>query len=305
MAHLTLGVRNNAVGIRHAGWLTSRIGEVHPALRVELHPITTTLDRQRGAEPIIPGRTPGGSEELWKELREGTIDCAWIDLRESMWPLPDGLDLITCFARRSPRDALLHKQAVTFAKLPPSSRLSTTSLVTRMQIAAIRPDIVWVPLTGDLPTRLHKVHLQQVDGVVEPASDLLILGFDEKAFQYLPTDTVLPSPGQAAWGICALRERADIGRLMEPFEDAKARLCATAELLFAAEIGLPETAPVGAWARAQRKKLMLDACVLPPGSTQMQRLSISGPPGRCAELVSALVGMFRQQGIDRTPRLRK
>jgi len=305
MAHLTLGVRNNAVGLRHAGWLVNHVREVHPAFRIEIRPVTTTLDQQRGGEPIVPGRTPGGSEELWTDLRTGSIDAAWLDLRESRWPLPDDLDLVTCFARRTPRDALLHKQGVTFTKLPPGARLSTMSAVSKMQIAAARTDVVWVSLTGDLPTRLHKVHLQQVDGIVESASDLLSLGFDDKAFQYLSTDTVLPSPGQGVWGVCTLRERADIGKLMEAFEDAKARLCAVTELSFAREIGLPETVPIGAWARAQTKKLMLDACILTPGETHPLRLSISGPPSKSRELVAALIEMFRQQGIGRPVKPRK
>ena len=305
MAHLTLGVRNNAVGIRHGGWLADRIREIHPTLRVELHPITTTLDRRRNGEPIIAGRTPAGSKELWDELRAGTIDAAWFDLRESRWPLPDDLDLVTCFARQNPRDALVHKLGVTFAKLPPGPRLATMSAVSKMQVAAARPDVVWISLTGDLPTRLHKVHLQQVDGVIESASDLLSLGFDDRALQYLSTDTVLPSPGQGVWGVCAPKERADIGRLLEPFEDAKARLCASTELTFAAEIGLPDAVPIGAWAWAQRTKLMLDACLVPPGAERLLRLSISGPPSRGEELVAALVAMFRQQGNHRTAKPRK
>jgi len=298
-------VRNNAVGLRHAGWLINRVHEVHPGLHIELCPVTTTYDRQRQGELLIPGRTPGCSEELWAGMREESFDAAWLDLRESMWPLPDDLRLSACLPRRNPRKAFLHRQGVPFAELPPGSRLATTSALCKWQVAQIRPDIVWVTLTGDLPTRLHKLHLQQADGVVESASDLLILGFDEHAIEFLSTDVALPSPGQGVWGICCLRERTDVHKIAEPLEDKKARLCGTTELMFAAALGLPETAAVGAWARAQTKKLMLDACAILSEHAKTKRLSISGPPARNRDLIEALVEMFRQQGIQQMTKSRK
>jgi len=302
MIHLRLGIQNSAVSLRHVGWLATTVRQQQPDVRVDLHPVQTRRDRLREEKAFIPGRPRHAFHELFDGLRADEFDAAWLDVRDIPWPLPAGFVLAACAARRNPREAMLHRQGTSFAELPPRTRLATTNEVAQWQIARLRPDIAWVTLGGDLPTRLHKLHLQQADGVIESASDLLALGFNEQAFEFLSTDTMLPTPGQGVWALCRLAERGDVQELAAPLDDAKARLCAATELDFVAELAPPGDVPVAAWARVQRKKLMLDACVADPERPDLVRLSISGPCARGNDLVTALADMFRQRGVRQARR---
>ena len=293
MGNIRLGVRNDAVGLQHVGHLRGQIGAVEPDLRIELCPVQPIVGSER---PNGPGSRQAGSDELLRGLESGQLDAVWLDLRYLPRQMPESIVAAACFPRRNPREALVHRLGTSFAQLPDGSVLATTSAVTRAQVARIRPDVSWVTLAGDLPIRLHKLHLQHADGVIEPASDLLILGFGAQAVNFLSTDTALPQPGQGTWAVCCRSDRRDVMDLVAPLDDSKARLCATAEREFAAALNLAEGASAAVWARAQRAKLMLDACVADSARNTVTRLTISGPTAQQADLVQTLALMFRQQG---------
>ncbi|OQB40446.1 MAG: Porphobilinogen deaminase [Candidatus Latescibacteria bacterium ADurb.Bin168] len=286
---LRISVRNNAVSLRRGAWLARALEESDPRARMQVCPVAQE-------EHDIDA----GENLLWTALRTDTADCALADASTlKTWPPPPWVRAVAFLARMNPRFALLHRSSVRFSDLPAAPRLSTSSGLARVQFDNAKPGAEWVELSGDLPTRLHKLHLGHADGVIEPASDLLTLGIAEDAIEFLSTDMLLPAPGQGVWVVFSLSDRTDVAQALRGLDDRKAGICAKTERTFAARLDAPAYCLVGARAWVQTKRLTLDACIMPAEGGVVQRLSISGAPEQPEELVAGLVDMFRQQSVFR------
>ena len=68
-----------------------------------------------------------------------------------------------------------------------------------VQLKALRPDIEYVPIRGNIQTRIGK--LAELDGVVLAAAGLKRMGLADQVTEYFSTDQMLPASGQ---GILAI-----------------------------------------------------------------------------------------------------
>lgn len=294
---LRVAVRNEAVALRRGAWLADLIRNKNIVVGVELVPVDTGYPRDGAVR--IPGRSDAATSALWQALRDGSADVAWLDLRELTRTIPEDIRVVAWTERLNPRAGLAHREDTPFKGLPDDCKLTTVDAVAKAQIAASHPDIEWITLSGDLPTRLHKVHLRQADGALDAAANLLILGFGENAIEFMSTDDVLPPPCQGIWGMCVLSERDDLAELLAQFDNEKARVCGTLERRIMDSLDPEPDTPVGVLVRTQRKKLFLDAAAVPTSGSKVVRLSVSGASNTGDDLAAALAEMMRQRGIGR------
>jgi hydroxymethylbilane synthase len=111
--------------------------------------------------------------------------------------------------RHDPREALVGP--ATLAALPLRARIGTSSLRRSSQIHFLRPDLEVVPLRGNVPTRVDKVHGTQgspstLDAALLAVAGLERLGLDRFIAARLDPIDIMPAPGQGALG---LEVRAD------------------------------------------------------------------------------------------------
>jgi hydroxymethylbilane synthase len=117
--------------------------------------------------------------------------------------------LAAVLKREDPRDAFLSRggaAGVHFMDLPAGARVGTGSIRRVVQLKALRPDLEYVPIRGNIQTRIGK--LAELDGVVLAAAGLKRMGLAEQVTEYFSTEQVLPASGQ---GILAIETLADIG----------------------------------------------------------------------------------------------
>lgn len=298
MIGLRIAVRNEAVALRHGAWFADLIRERNLVAGVELVPQSTGLARDGAVR--IPGRDGVTTAALWEALRDDVADVAWLDLRELPQVMPEDIRVVAWTDRLNPRAGFVKREETPSKGLPRGITIATTDAVVKSQIAANRKDIVWTTLSGDLPTRLHKIHLRQADGVVDAAADLLILGFSEDAIEFMSTQEVLPAPCQGIWGICVRADRDDLSGLFAQFDNEKSRLCGSLERHVVTALDPKPDTPVGVRVRTQRQKVVLDAAAVPISTGKVVRLSVSGAPKSGEDLAAALAEMMRQRGIGRT-----
>ena len=283
---MRLGVRNLSVDLRCGR-------ETGDTLAAHLYPgdeealITLT--------PITIGAKKDdnlwGAEMLWEALRAGEIDCALLELTCLLeWPESD-IELTAFLTRQNPREGLLHKEAAKFAELPEGTKLCAESRAVRRQLAAIRPDIEWVDLAGDTPMKLHKVHLGHADGLIAAGSHFALLGFAQRAFEFLSMEVALPRPGQGVWGLFCRTADTGLSATLHDLDDDRTRVCALAELDLAEALeATPDS--IGAWARLQKGKLLLDG--VSTSGEAPRRLTESESPGRRKALVQALAAALKR-----------
>ncbi|MBI0298766.1 hydroxymethylbilane synthase [Streptomyces sp. PRKS01-29] len=304
---LRLGTRRSALAMAQSGLVADLVREV-TGRPVELVEITTYGDTSREHLAQI-----GGAGVFVSALREallrGEIDLAVHSLKDLPTAEPEGLTLAAVPRREDPRDALIARDGLTFAQLPPGARIGTGSPRRAAQLNAwarsFGLDIETVPIRGNVDTRIGYVRSGRLDAVVLAAAGLIRLGRIGEATELLDADHVLPAPGQGALAVeCAASSVALAARLAA-IDDPSTRVAVTAErtLLAALEAGC--SAPVGALADLLGDgqavtEMRLRGVVGTLDGTTLVQLSTTGPvpasPSEAADLGRVLAAEMLAKG---------
>src|SRR4051812_14449594 len=215
-------------------------------------------------------------KELEQALEEGRADLAVHSAKDVPFALPDGFGLSAFPAREDPRDALVAPSAKSFDNLRRGARVGTSSLRRAVQLLAVRPDLVIVPVRGNVNTRLARatgaavlrggVEVRPADGdpqgpldaVVLALAGLRRLGLEEQVTEVLPVTLSLPSAGQGALAIEAIQGSAGF-TATSPLDDASIARCVRAERAVLERLAGSCTVPVAAYAVLQEGRLWLRA----------------------------------------------
>ncbi|MCW2985904.1 MAG: hemC, partial [Conexibacter sp.] len=105
-------------------------------------------------------------------------------------------------------------------ELAPGARVGTASLRRRAQLLAVRPDLVVVPLRGNVDTRLRKLREGECDALILAAAGLRRLDRAGEIGALLDPEVFVPAPGQ---GTLAVEGRAIPEVLLDAAADAALR----------------------------------------------------------------------------------
>ena len=259
-----------------ADTITERTGQA-----IELELITSFGDVTK-AHLTQLGGTGVFVNALRDELAAGTIDFAVHSLKDLPTTPADGLVLAAIPERDDPRDALCARDGLTFDDLPAGSKIGTGSPRRVAQLAALRPDLVYVPIRGNAETRLGKVTSGELDAVILAYAGLGRVGRRDAVTDVFDPERMLPAPGQGALAVECSTERAE-GDLsyLTAVDHAPTRAEVVAERVVLAELEAGCAAPVGAFAEYGEGVLRLRAAVVATnGSTAIRRertVDISSP----------------------------
>lgn len=193
----------------------------------------------------IPLHEIGGQGVFVKEVqhavREGLADVAVHSAKDLPSGETPGLVVASWCQRRDARDVLI---GATLAELGHGATVATGSVRRQAQLGAVRPDLHFTDLRGNITTRLEKV--PQGGAIVMAAAALEILGLTDRIAEYLDLERFVPMVGQ---GCVAVECRIDDDRLREVLatvDHAPTRHAIEVERTFLAEVGAGCTAPLGA-----------------------------------------------------------
>lgn len=197
----------------------------------ELHVVTTGDRVQDRALSEIGGKGLF-IKEIEEAILEGRADCAVHSLKDVPAELAPSLALACFPARADARDAFKSRTGVGFASLPKGARVGTSSLRRIVQLRQRRPDLQFVPLRGNVDTRLRKCEEGEVDAVILATAGLTRLGLAHHITEVLEPEVCLPAIGQGALAIETRAEDANMRALLARLNDP------VTELLVAAERGV-------------------------------------------------------------------
>ncbi len=251
-ATLTIGTRGSALARWQSDWVKARLLADWPELACETKLFHTSGDKILDKPlPEIGGKGLF-TEELENALRSGEIDIAVHSLKDL--PIADvpGLAIGAIGEREDSRDVLISRHYHTLANLPPGARVGTSSLRRSAQLLAARPDLQILSLRGNVDTRIRKAMQGDYDAIVLAAAGVLRLGFSSHIAEYLSSDVMLPAPGQGAVAVQCRSDDAAARALLHPIDHAPTRSAVTAERAFLNGLGGGCSAPVAAYAQANR-----------------------------------------------------
>lgn len=231
---------------------------------IDLLPLATAGDRNRRDAPL--GESGGKGlfvGELEAALADGRADVAIHSMKDVPTVSRPGFAVTTIGTRADPRDALV-AGARTFDALRDGARVGSSSPRRRAQLLFARPDLVPVPVRGNVGTRLARLDAGDVDALVLACAGLDRLGLGERISQRLPVDLCLPPPGQGALAVEYATDREDLARLLTPVIDAHTERAVAAERALTRALGADCTTPLGAYATVDGDAITLRATLLGP-----------------------------------------
>jgi hydroxymethylbilane synthase len=290
---LRVGTRGSALARIQTQAVVDALGA--PA---EIIPIVTAGDRS-----AAPLEQIGGTGLFVSALRTALVS-AEIDVAvHSYKDLPtapcDGVTIPAVPRREDPRDALVARDGLTLAELPPGSRVGTGSPRRAAQLRALGLGLLVEPIRGNVDTRLRRVAEGAFDAVVLALAGLRRLGRVDEITEILDPIQVLPAPAQGALAVECRASDPATRDLLSTVDDADSRAAVTAEraLLAALEAGC--TAPVAALAEiAEGPEIYLRGSVTTPDGSRAVRLSATGPATDADGIGRRLAAELLAEGAD-------
>jgi hydroxymethylbilane synthase len=238
MRALRVATRGSAL----ARWQAERVVEL---LRVEAEyvVVSTTGDERRD----VPIHAMGGAGVFVKEVEHAVLDGRADVAVHSAKDLPSetapGLTLAALPERGDPRDALVGRP---LDKIPTGGRVGTGSVRRRAQLAALRPDLGFGELRGNIPTRIEKA--ADFDAIVLAAAALDRLELAHHVAERIDPSVVLPQVAQGALAVECRSDDEETHESLARIDDARVRAAVTAERAYLAALGGGCNLPCGALA---------------------------------------------------------
>ena len=245
---LTLGTRGSTLARWQTDWVLARLYEAWPGLECRTQLFSTSGDKILDKSLSEIGGKGLFTEELENALRSAEIDLAVHSLKDLPIDEAPGLTLGAICVREDPRDVLISQNGSTLQTLPPGARVGTSSLRRAAQLLTARPDLILLPIRGNVDTRIRKVVTGNYDAIVLAAAGVLRLGLSGHISEYLPVDVMLPAPGQGALAVQCRADDSVVLELLAPLNDATTCSAVTAERVFLKGLGGGCSAPVAAYA---------------------------------------------------------
>jgi len=295
MTQIRIGSRGSQLAV----WQANHIAE---QLRAHGHTVEIEIIRTTGDRMQQPGFVPTASldgkgifiKEIEEALAAGRIDLAVHSLKDLPTHLSPQFTLAAIPPRADPRDAFVCEPYWALHTLPHAGRIGTTSPRRRAQLLALRPDLQFVELRGNVDTRLRKLEEGACDALVLACAGLDRLGRAESVHQRFGLDELTPAPGQ---GALALETRSlehaldtddgtrdpEIYAAIRRLDHPPTRYATDAERVFLAAMGGGCELPLGAHCTPIEQDWLLHAQVLSRDGEQSVQLALPTQVGEPPE----------------------
>lgn len=268
---LRIATRGSAL----ARWQAERVAVLlaeRAGARTELVIVETTGDRDLTSPIHALGGTGVFVKEVQEAVRRGEADLAVHSAKDLPAITPDGLVLRAVPERADVRDALVGS---TLADLREGATVATGSVRRRTQLAALRPDLAFVELRGNMATRLAKA--AEVDAVVVAAAALDRLELADRIAERLEPSVLLPQVAQGALAVECRADDATALAALGAIDDPAVHRAVAAERAFLGALGGGCDLPVGALAVLDGSTVRMEALVAEPDGSAPRRATDADP----------------------------
>jgi hydroxymethylbilane synthase len=208
---IVIGSRGSKLALWQAHWVRDQL--ISAGYEIEIRIIKTTGDKLQAVAPGDPMPASmaqtvaeAGTKGLFiKEIEEALlareIDVAVHSLKDLPTVQPGGLALGAVPQREDARDVFIARNGQSLQNVPAGGRVATSSPRRQTQLRALRSDLVYVAMRGNLDTRLRKLERGDCEALVLAAAGVHRLGLSEHITSYFDFDQMCPAVGQGALGI--------------------------------------------------------------------------------------------------------
>ena len=278
-AFARIGSRGSPLALAQARAVRERMASAHAVApdAIEIRVIRTSGDAIQDRPLAEIGGKGLFTKEIEEALLRNEVDLAVHSAKDMATQLPAGLAIAACLPREDPRDVFVSRVAETLAELAAGARIGTGSLRRAALVRRLRPDLVTVPLRGNVETRLRKLGEGVADATILALAGLRRLGLDNTATAILDVEMFPPAVGQ---GVIAIEARADDDQsraLVEAINDADAAIALACERAFLAVLDGSCKTPIAGYARLAGGRVQFSGLIVKPDGSAALTVSRAGP----------------------------
>lgn len=229
-------------------------------------------------------------KEVQRAVLDGRADVAVHSAKDLPTEGDPGLVVGAWCVRRDARDALVGSRLSSLSK---GARVATGSARRRAQLRAVRPDIEFAELRGNIGTRLERV--PEGGAIVMAVAALDILGLTDRIAETLDPAVFVPMVGQ---GCVAVEHRFGDGRARDAvaaIDHAATRRAVETERAFLAVLGSGCSLPVGAHVDSSGTITTFLAAADAPGAQSIVMQADATDPDTSKLVAAELARMSRRE----------
>jgi len=261
---LRIATRGSNLALVQTRWVGRQLRTHFPDLDIEEVHVKTTGDRIQDRPLAQVGGKGLFVSEVEAVVVRGDADFAVHSLKDVPGdvPLAEGMAILSVPVREDPRDVLVTIDGVDLHSLKRGAKVGTTSRRRVVQLQRQRPDLGFVPLRGNIETRLRKLREGQCDAIVLAAAGLARTGvLRETPHVVLAPEICLPAVGQGALAIEGPSSDDALRARLRAIEDPIARIQITAERAMLQKLEGNCHSSIAGHATAEEGRLKLEAMV--------------------------------------------
>ena len=250
---IKVGSRESMLAVVQSQMVMDAITQWDPSIEVELITMKTQGDRilDRNLDKI------GGKGLFIKELElallENEVDITVHSLKDMPMDISEELPIVAISEREDPRDALILPQGV--LKLDLSKPIGCSSNRRMLQLSRMYPEASFMPIRGNVQTRLSKLDSGEYSATVLAVAGLKRAGLENRISRIFEVEEMLPA---ACQGILAVQGRKDLdASFLKGFTDRKATLEALCERAYVRALDGGCTSPIAAYAKVRGESIHL------------------------------------------------
>lgn len=288
--NIVIGSRGSRLAVIQSEMVRDFIREKKPGCQVEILTMKTTGDKilDRMLEKI------GGKglfvKELDKALRDGCSDLSVHSLKDMPMELSEELPLLAFSKREDPRDVLVLPEGA--EKWDRTLPVGCSSQRRMLQLKELYPDVTFLPVRGNIQTRLQKLQSGAYGALILAAAGLKRLGLENRIYRYFEPDEIIPAAGQ---GILAVQGRkGEDYAFLKAYNDPAAQAAQAAERAFVKYLNGGCSSPIAAYAEMKNGKLLLRGLYYQEATGIYKKGQIEGNPEDAETM-----GMLLAEGLKK------
>jgi len=252
---MIVGTRDSALAMKQTDIFIRSMNKACPEQSFEIRTmkssgdldLSASLDQLQGFGAFV--------RELDSALLSEEIDVSVNSMKDMPVTLPKGLCVAAVMERADVRDVII---PLNIDELPPGAKVGTSSIRRKAELKAVRPDIISVPLRGNIQTRLSKLDSGEYDSVILAKAGLDRLSVNRKMY-VLPLSSFVPAPAQGAIAIVCRSDDQRTRNTVSCVDDPRTRTEVTLEREIMHLMGAGCSSPIGINASIQGTGIRLRA----------------------------------------------
>ncbi len=287
---IRLATRQSPLALWQANHVATLLQAAHPDLEVVLVPASTTADERLDLTIAELGGKGAFATQIQAMVAGGRADAAVHSAKDLPSSTAPGLMLAAVPMRGNPYDLLVGSALNDLAH---GATVRTGSARRRVQLQAIRPDLTFEELRGNIATRLTKI--PEGGAIVMAAAAFERLGLTDPVPHPLDQSVMVPQVGQGALALECRADDAVTHSLLTEIEDGPSRVRLDVEREFLQELGGDCELPAGAFAELHANgTVTITGILAAPSGRPLHRGSVtddvhSGPGHRLAAMLRGLL----------------